>query len=321
MNRVLNFLGISDELDETRYPNLYHFLFNSKLALIDVGGRGGIVSAISLASKFSDIYVVEPENMAAKELRLKGRVDSVEKNYVVIESALASTPGPAKLFVTSSPGLDSILEPNHQMFDDYISGGVSQVVKEQNLVLETAKTAVIDAHGVDPSIIKLDTQGSELDILKSFGDLSGCQVVHLEVEFLEFYKNQPLFGEVNSFLHDEGFTIKDLKKTRHRKKKYADNLAISRGELNWGHALYFRDVKVTSNIRKLAACNLLFGFFESFREIMREWNLMTSDMEAELIAYSKQLARYQNLRFWHRKFLKLSHEDTHLKSKPDDIFF
>ena len=81
-----------------------------------------------------------------------------------------------------------------------------------------------------PTVIKLDTQGSELGILESAGDLSACEAIYVEAEFLEFYHGQPLFGDLFQYLRDNGFELKDLKRTFHRKRFKGSRLPISRSD-------------------------------------------------------------------------------------------
>src|SRR5207249_2189584 len=64
--------------------------------------------------------------------------------------------------------------------------------------------------------IKLDTQGSELDILRTVDDSQWPDVlaVEVEVEFAELYTNQPLFFDVDGFLRSKGMVLFDLRTAR-----------------------------------------------------------------------------------------------------------
>lgn len=55
-------------------------------------------------------------------------------------------------------------------------------------------------------IVWMDVQGAELLVLKGLGTrINSVNCFHLEVEFFEIYKNQPLWKEVRAFLEDNGF--------------------------------------------------------------------------------------------------------------------
>jgi Methyltransferase FkbM domain len=56
--------------------------------------------------------------------------------------------------------------------------------------------------------IKLDTQGSELEILQGgVRALAGVRCVEVEVEFNPIYRGQPLFYEVDAFMRGQGFVL------------------------------------------------------------------------------------------------------------------
>ena len=59
--------------------------------------------------------------------------------------------------------------------------------------------------------MKLDTQGSEYEILKGGKNVINNSIgVEIEIEFKEIYLNQPLFSEVNQFLLSNNFTLLDF---------------------------------------------------------------------------------------------------------------
>jgi len=98
--------------------------------------------------------------------------------------------------------------------------------------------------------IKLDTEGSELDILKGTIVTLKKSVIGLsiEVEFPQSHIGQPVFSDVDSFLRGLGFILYDLSYYRHSKKALPEPRwlgqvpgATNRGQILWGQALYLRD--------------------------------------------------------------------------------
>jgi len=67
-------------------------------------------------------------------------------------------------------------------------------------------------HQGDLDFIKLDTQGSELDILKGSDKILRSPLIGLEIEmeFISLYKDQPLFGDVVNFLGSKNFQFIDF---------------------------------------------------------------------------------------------------------------
>ena len=59
--------------------------------------------------------------------------------------------------------------------------------------------------------IKLDVQGAELLVLENaLQKISNAVVIETEVEFVEIYRNQPLFGDIQKFMRDQGFVLHKL---------------------------------------------------------------------------------------------------------------
>lgn len=62
-----------------------------------------------------------------------------------------------------------------------------------------------------PDFLKIDTQGSELDILKgSTTTVSGCSLIYIECPVIEYNYNSPNFHEYIKFLDDIGFIPYDI---------------------------------------------------------------------------------------------------------------
>ena len=61
------------------------------------------------------------------------------------------------------------------------------------------------------SLLKADVQGSELSVLRGAAELlTAFTWIYLEVSFLEFYRGQPLAGEIVAYLAEAGFSIADI---------------------------------------------------------------------------------------------------------------
>ena len=93
--------------------------------------------------------------------------------------------------------------------------------------------------------LKLDTQGSELDILKGARQgLAECLMVQVEVEFVHMYHDQPLFADVDQFMRECGFQFHKFSSTSSRcfKPCILDSDLNSQGsQALWADAVYVRD--------------------------------------------------------------------------------
>jgi FkbM family methyltransferase len=62
-----------------------------------------------------------------------------------------------------------------------------------------------------PFLIKIDTQGFELEVLRGASRILGdTEAVILEVSFFRFFTANPIFSEVIAFMAEQGFELYDL---------------------------------------------------------------------------------------------------------------
>lgn len=92
----------------------------------------------------------------------------------------------------------------------------TEFYRDANLLTRTAATARLDtlvaAQRINPAnLIKIDVQGSELEVLAGARDAVGrCDALILETSFLNYNKGAPLFGDVVSAVNQLGFKCVDI---------------------------------------------------------------------------------------------------------------
>ncbi|MHC1782815.1 MAG: FkbM family methyltransferase [Anaerolineaceae bacterium] len=148
----------------------------------------------------------------------------------------------ATLNICSAPGMTSIFEPDLALLGNFHGFSEwSQVIERQPLMTrrldDIAEVSEID-------FMKLDVQGSELAVLESAKKkLRHILVIHVETLFIPFYKDQPLFGDIDCFLRKAGFLFHKFGKMESRifKPLLLDN-DIYRGlsQQLWSDAVYVR---------------------------------------------------------------------------------
>ena len=83
----------------------------------------------------------------------------------------------------------------------------------------------------DISLLKIDTQGYEMNVLKgSLKVLQKVRYILIEVHFLRTYKDSSSFFEINSYLEQQGFAFLRFYDLVHSNS--------SREELIYGDALF-----------------------------------------------------------------------------------
>lgn len=110
---------------------------------------------------------------------------------------------PATLKVCHAPGMSSLLTPNPPVLDCLnlysIFGMVTGEVPIETYRLDDiSEIAAVD-------FLKIDAQGSELSVFRNGRSrLANAVVVHTEVCFMQLYKDQPLFAEIDQELRALG---------------------------------------------------------------------------------------------------------------------
>lgn len=108
---------------------------------------------------------------------------------------------------------------------------------------EAAATLTLDAALAAEArvdFLKLDIQGFELRAFEhATAVLARTQVVHCEVSFVEIYKGQALFAEVEQFLRAQGFDLIDLS-PQCRYPLAGNRFDSSEDWLGWADAVFFR---------------------------------------------------------------------------------
>lgn len=162
------------------------------MRFVDVGARGGVKQKWRIHKEIIEVHAFEPNRDEWEDL----------KKFVWWESAklypyaLWRFPATLELYITKDPGYTSVYRPIplHERLE---------VVRT-----DTVEARTLDSFEIEPTFIKLDTQGSELDILMGAEkSLESCFGVEAEVEYQPLYQGQPLFDDVTGFMKERGFSI------------------------------------------------------------------------------------------------------------------
>ena len=206
---------------------------DSKIRLIDVGARGGIDPRWKPYYKHLEVVAIEPDPEECNALNSKRFPYPVR----FLPVALGAQDGDkATLFICKSPGSSSLLKPNMELCSAYPYGSEMEVVNLIPMTLNRIETVCTD---FQPDVIKVDTQGTELDILRGAGHrLDNALAVELEVEFVPQYQGQALFADVDTYMRQQGFLLRGIRRTYWRTKaNYAHPYG---GQIIHGDALYLR---------------------------------------------------------------------------------
>ena len=209
--------------------------FDLDFYFIDVGARGGLEEPWKSYSDIIKCVAFEPDQKESNLLK----EDS--KFFEVYNCGLAQNKTKLTLNLLNSRGCSSILLPNRKFLDMFPESKRFDVEEKVEIVCDSLDNIQYTHNMKSVDFIKLDTQGTELDILKGAQkSLQACCGLQVEVEFQKMYQNQSLFDEVNKFIRESlGLEIQDLRKTywKYKTQNKANN---NKGRFIFGDALYFR---------------------------------------------------------------------------------
>lgn len=185
-------------------------LISSSILAIDVGADGGVKELRGLAH-LCDIHAFEPRKDSFDELTL-GQDPAIKnlhdryRRLTVHNCGLAAEAGTHTLHITRVPQASSLLVPDAERVARWRGDGAFDVVDKADIDCVTFGQFIetIGAKHVD--FIKLDTQGTELNILLGAERfLPNISVIYSEVEFTALYRDQFLFDDFVAKLRPHGF--------------------------------------------------------------------------------------------------------------------
>jgi FkbM family methyltransferase len=287
-------------------PSLNRLLSQADFKLVDIGARGGAMAQLKLLAPFSHYYACEPDKEEAQKLETEIQESSPWQGVTVFQEALSSKEEEATLHITKQPGLSSLLEPNYEVINRYYRTDEWQVEATVSVPTISLDRAAARYGFEDACFLKLDTQGTELDILRSGEKLLQESVlgIYIEVEFHSLYKDQPLFAEVDTYLRNLGFSLFDLHRGLLRRKSYQDEL-YSRRTCIFAHTLYLKepdplpDINREMKLKRLArllGLALAFEHYDLALELISSQPLEILDPKIatnEVIKELEELIRYQ----------------------------
>ncbi|CAA6603546.1 SAM-dependent methyltransferase, FkbM family [Rhodospirillaceae bacterium LM-1] len=210
-----------------------------KMSILDVG------AALSEAPPYQPlvdagrarIVGFEPDSQECEKLTRK--YGNSHKFYPYF----AGDGGTSTYYQTNWPLTGSLLEPNTELLEKF--NNLSELC--QPVAEHPTTTKRIDDIGDirDIDFIKIDVQGSELAVLENaVRVLSTTLLVQIEVEFVELYKGQPLFADIDRFLRGQGFQFHTFDGFGTRAfKPLLRNGDVNAGfrQILWSDAIYVRD--------------------------------------------------------------------------------
>ncbi len=229
-------------------PVLTSLLAGAGIKLVEIGGRGSSFPELVTLAPFADYYVSEPDAAEAARLTEHLTRDLSWRSVTVIAAAIGKG-DEATLHVTRRPGMSSLRPPEPGVTHRFCLHRNFDVMSTATVPVLSLDSAAERYAFTDACFLKLDTQGTEFDILESGARLLRHSVVgvYVECSFRAFYRDQALFGDVDQHLRRHGFELFSLSRTNLRRAGYLP-AHYSRRTAAWAHCLYFREPENLSGV-------------------------------------------------------------------------
>lgn len=202
ISNVISIIKKLSIFDNFFYKNLANKLIKNKIIFIDIGAAGDLISRWKKIENKISTIAFEPDKEAFIKLKKK-RKDSKK----IFNIALSNKKGQKKFYICKDEEKSSFYKPNYEFLKYYPDPDRYRIKK----TIKFGVNKLDNIGNFNADFIKIDTQGSELEILKGGkNNLKNCLGLEIEVEFREIYKNQKLFDDVFKFLNKTGFEFVDF---------------------------------------------------------------------------------------------------------------
>ncbi len=146
------------------------------------------------------------------------------------------------LNICHGPGMTSMLEPYAAVLDQFQGFDRWGKVTSQEPMPTVRLDDVDETEGMD--YLKVDVQGGELAVFRGGrARLEKAVMVHTEVQFVPFYKDQPLFAELDQELRDAGYWLHRFLPLRSRVLKpmvVNNDIYAGMSQHLWGDAVFVK---------------------------------------------------------------------------------
>lgn len=182
-----------------------------KLTLADVGASLEPFPPFQPLLRHATYVGFDPDRREVHEVEVgSGRL-------AIVDKAVVADPDEdkARFFLTRNPTCSSTLRPRPEAVTPYLHGSRFDVVDTAEVAATTLERALRSVGVERVDWLKLDSQGTDLRLLRSVGDglWTGLMAIDAEPGFDQYYEGEDTFGELHRELVERGFWLADLELT------------------------------------------------------------------------------------------------------------
>lgn len=221
-------------------------LRRNPVGLVDVGARWGVSEIFAPAAPFFDVLAFEPDPDEVARLRNEAMRKAPWAAVTVDPTALADRRKNVSLHLLRRANNSSLFPVLKHYYERYKLTGfeLSQILELRAQSLDDVVFAPRFSHHRFGEIIKIDSQGAELEILggaeRTLRKRTLCIIC--EAAFFTPYEGACLFSDVERRLRQLGFSFYAFVDVQHRSTKRLDKRTHrGRERLMQADAIFFRD--------------------------------------------------------------------------------
>ena len=242
----------SKQIDRTTFSktNAAKSLINNPINYADIGARGGLLDFLEPFKNLLNTIYFEPD---VEEFEKMKKQYSNQK-ATIINAAVSDSNSVKTLFLTKKRGGSSLLHPSGSMIGMMsIDGeGTNRFSVEKTIQIQTQRLdEVVKFEETQIDLLKIDTQGSEFEILSALGAHRPF-LICAECATTEIYKGQKTMFAVGALLENLGYfpvhlmdghlISKTLSNWRNSTQLYGDVIFVPDNSAK-GRAIIERDVE------------------------------------------------------------------------------
>jgi FkbM family methyltransferase len=209
-------------------------LRKNKMVVADVGAAGGTEDHWAPLHDCVRFVTFEPDH------RTQDTVEQGDSENIVFGKALGKDKGQKKIYLANFSDASSLYPLNQEALKDFANEEGHRVVGSDSVDVDTLDNCLSAYPDLHLDFLKVDVEGSDLDVLIGAKEVLSKDVMGLKVEvsFLERYVGAPLFGEVDKYLKSLDFDLFSLNTQSWLRKNRLYSIS-SNPQVIWGDAVYF----------------------------------------------------------------------------------
>ena len=170
--------------------------------IVDIGSHKGQFAIISkFVYKNVKIFSFDPLKSSKKKYK---SILKKKDGYHFFHCAIGSKNTYSKINISRSSDSSSILDFSKKLTSIYSH---AEKIAEEKITITKLSNCIKKRDLKQPSLLKLDVQGYEIEALKGCENLlKFFNFIYIECSFIELYKNQPLYSDIKRWLKLRNFT-------------------------------------------------------------------------------------------------------------------